>query len=127
VIGDKQLILGFDDQLFNDNDEVLVPFVASPHRAASKEFTHGAASASKSLCKQSVAPLRSTTILGSLAVPLPEDAAATTTEAPAPVETSTKIATKRSSSGSKLSKKVDCLRSRHGSAEHLIHTQSTMD
>ena len=52
------------------------------------------ASASKSLCKQSVAPLRSTTILGSLAVPLPEDAAATTTEAPAPVETSTKIATK---------------------------------
>jgi hypothetical protein len=32
--------------------------------------------------------------LGSLAVPLPEDAAATTTEAPAPVETSTKIATK---------------------------------
>lgn len=53
------------------------------------------ASASKSLCKRSVAPLRSTTILGSLAVPLPEDAATTTTEAAAPVVVaSTKMTTK---------------------------------
>jgi hypothetical protein len=51
-------------------------------------------SASKSLCKRSVAPLRSTTILSGLAGALPEDAAATTTETVAPVETSTKMTTK---------------------------------
>ena len=41
-----------------------------------------------------MAPLRSTTILSGLAGALPEDAAATTTETVAPVETSTKMTTK---------------------------------